>query len=77
MMKDLRMSQRLYAVWVCILIGLGLVSPSWAWAQPHQVVQTRVVWSQDAAHVGDSLVLAVVADIELGWHIYSDHDQQY
>ncbi len=74
-MKGLRMSQRLYAAWICILIGLGLVSPGWA--QPHQVVQARAVWSQDAAHVGDSLVLAVVADIELGWHIYSDQDQQY
>jgi thiol:disulfide interchange protein DsbD len=38
-------------------------------------VTWRTEWSASAAHPGDRLLLALVADLEEGWHIYPDATQ--
>jgi len=38
-------------------------------------VTLRTEWSTSAAHPGDRLLLAIVADLEEGWHIYPDAAQ--
>jgi len=40
-----------------------------------KIVQVRSAWSADRAHPGDSIVLAVVVDIEKGYHINADAHQ--
>ena len=40
-----------------------------------KIVQVRSAWSADRAHPGDSIVLAVVVDIEEGYHINADAHQ--
>ena len=40
-----------------------------------KIVQVRSAWSADRAHPGDSIVLAVVADIKKGYHINADARQ--
>lgn len=43
---------------------------------PANVVSVRTAWSKDAAAPGEELILAVVAEIEPGFHINSDPGQQ-
>ena len=52
-----------------ILIPRGLASTT------GEVVKVRTVWPVDRARPGDSIVLAVVADIKEGFHINADEGQ--
>jgi thiol:disulfide interchange protein len=61
--------------WVGLLMAVGAVPPTFAAAappDPASVVKMTAVWRTPRAHAGGDNVLAVVLDIEPGWHINSD-----
>jgi thiol:disulfide interchange protein len=49
-----------------------LIPPCTASTAVDEVVKVRTAWSADRARPGDSIVLAVVADIKKGYHINAD-----
>lgn len=61
-----------------VLAGLVAAAPAGGQFVPFEVpsvVAVRAVWSHTAARPGDRLELAVVIDVEPGWHLNADADQ--
>ena len=63
-----------------VLESLFVLSPAYsqvtgAPANPGDVVKLRTAWSVDGARPGDSIILAVVADIKKGFHLNADARQ--
>ena len=59
--------------YLVVLFILLLAVP--AAAQRDQRVEVSAVWSQDQARPGDQRVLAVVLDLDPGWHVYPNPEQ--
>ena len=63
-----------------VLESLFVLSPAYSQAtsmptKPGDVVTLRTAWSVDGARPGDSIILAVVADIKKGFHLNADARQ--
>ena len=66
--------------WFCFLVfalfaEVILIPPCIASTAVDEAVKVRTAWSVDRARPGDSIVLAVVADIKKGYHINADARQ--
>jgi thiol:disulfide interchange protein DsbD len=62
--------------WICLVLTAALAwaaaGPAAAQVDSTEVVDVRAVWNKDAARPGDQRVLAVVFDMEPGFHIRPD-----
>jgi thiol:disulfide interchange protein DsbD len=76
-MSDFSLRSRwLLILTVCFLILLPIYAGATGLqTTPKEVVTVRTAWSADAARPGDSIVLAIVADIQNGFHINADAQQ--
>jgi thiol:disulfide interchange protein DsbD len=62
---------------VSVLLVLSPLQAAAAGLQstPDEVVKVRTAWSADGARPGDSIILAIIADIKKGFHINADARQ--
>jgi thiol:disulfide interchange protein DsbD len=76
----LKMNRILYYLALLFFIAVAVIVLQFAAAanlnaSDHEVVTVTTTWPVDRAHPGDSIVLAIVANIKEGYHINADAQQ--
>jgi thiol:disulfide interchange protein DsbD len=74
-LKLIDMEKRWFCFLVVALFATVILIPHCIASTATDVVEVRTFWSVDRARPGDSIVLAVVADIKKGYHINADARQ--
>ena len=67
--------RRLGPLGLVIFVALILIPPCLASTATDEAVIVKTAWSADRARPGDSVLLAIVADIKQGFHINADERQ--